>query len=262
MKLCFLDVRHGVNLQASLLITSLSTPDIQVVFPRASFHGIAESRVHNCRPKPRFGCFIPDVPRAIASRFFYGTFPLALNLGLHTSLAAAHCRDWTSVALWVATDCATICWRCLRARNAGAFRWKCLDSTPWLGTEGLRQRLSFEAIVLGWGLTSALTSLLLFSPLAWVLPHMLQDFLFTQGLTSAKYVAVVWMCDVSADILSALYLTRLCDCDFGYVLGHPCSKALGRVYVSSLSVIWAPCALGCFGWVFQHMCVASFQAQC
>ena len=194
-------------------------------------------------------------------RFCYGAFPLALNLGLHTSLSAAHCRDWLSVVIWVVCDCTTIAWRTQRARYAGIFR-RFFDSTPWLSDEALRERMSFEAIILGWGLTAALASLLVFSPLAWVIPSMLRDFLFSSGWSSVKYVVAVCLCDVTADILSVVYLTHMCNCDFSKVLGHPCSKALRHAYMSSLAVVWAPCALGCFGWVFQHMCIASFEARC
>ncbi|CAE7501172.1 unnamed protein product [Symbiodinium natans] len=187
----------------------------------------------------------------------YGMFPLAVNVGLHTSLSAAQCRDWLSVGIWVVCDCATIAWRTQRARLAGRIRKRCFDGRPWLSDEDLLKHLSFEAIVLGWGLTAALLSLLLLSPLAWVLPRMLKTFLFTYGLDSVKFLAVVCICDISADILSVVYLTHLCNCDFSQVF-----LPVRDVCTSSLSVMWAPYALGCFGWVFQHMCVATFKAEC
>ena len=73
---------------------------------------------------------------------------------------------------------------------------------------------------------------------------------------AAFFTFVLPVSDVSA--------TRyICKCDFGKVLGnHPFSKTLQSAYLASLTVVWAPCALGCFGWVFQHMCVAAFANQC
>ena len=63
-----------------------------------------------------------------------------------------------------------------------------------------------------------------------------------------------------SDVSATRYI---CKCDFGKVLGnHPFSKTLQSAYLASLMVVWAPCALGCFGWVFQHMCVAAFANQC
>lgn len=50
------------------------------------------------------------------------------------------------------------------------------------------RRRGFESIILGWGLTAALVSLLMVTPVAWALP-MLRGFFFPKGLTSLSYLA-------------------------------------------------------------------------
>ena len=121
--------------------------------------------------------------------------------------------------------------------------------------EELRQK-AVEAIILGWGLTAAVVSLLMVYPLSWLLPDMLRGFLYPQGRTSLMYLAVVCFFDVLFDVISTVLLTHFCRCDFSKVFGtSPFSRTLQNAYLSSLTVVWAPCALGNFGWVFQHMCV-------
>lgn len=44
----------------------------------------------------------------------YGMFPLALNIGLHNSMAAVLCQDWPSVGIWIACDFLVILWRTQR----------------------------------------------------------------------------------------------------------------------------------------------------
>ena len=128
--------------------------------------------------------------------------------------------------------------------------------------EEVKQK-GLDNIILGWGLTGALTSLLMVSPFAWILPEMIQKFLFPQGVTSLLYLIVVSVCDILLDIGCVLAVSKICKCDFGKILGyHPFSKMLRHAYISSLTVVWAPCALGNFGWVFQHLCVAAFETAC
>ena len=92
---------------------------------------------------------------------------------------------------------------------------------------------------MGWGLTAALSSLLMVSPFTWFLPSMLQRFLFPQGVTSALYLATVCFADILADMISLTYLTRVCKCDYGHLLAHPFSKPLRAAYLATLSVVWA-----------------------
>ncbi|CAK9064296.1 unnamed protein product [Durusdinium trenchii] len=190
----------------------------------------------------------------------YGMFPLALNIGLHNSMAAVLCQDWPSVGIWIACDFLVILWRTQRIGVRRIFF--VVEYLPWMSEKEFLRRRGFEAIVMGWGLTAALSSLVMFSPVAWVLPPMLKKFLFPQGMTSVLYLCAVCGADILADVLSLTYLTHACKCDFGSILSHPFSKTLRCAYLSALTVVWAPCALGCFGWVFQHMCVAAFEASC
>ena len=77
------------------------------------------------------------------------------------------------------------------------------------------------------------------------------------------YLSLVAFCDILFDIVSFVLLSKTCRYDFGRVLGyHPFSPTLKYAFIASMSVVWAPCALGCFGWVFQHMCVAAFESNC
>lgn len=192
----------------------------------------------------------------------YGLFPLALNTGLHNAMAVLLCQDWLSVIVWIACDYLIIFWRTRRLRSRGMKCCKSLTYLPWLSEDDFVRRKGFEAITMGWGLTAALSSLLMVSPFMWFLPSMLQRFLFPQGVTSASYLATVCFADILADMISLTYLTRVCKCDYGHLLAHPFSKPLRGAYLATLSVVWAPCAIGCFGWVFQHMCVAAFEDQC
>lgn len=170
------------------------------------------------------------------------------------------CQDWLSIGLWLCCDFCNTAWRTLRTQRIKFI----YDILPCLqhNEEDIRKR-GVQAIILGWGLTAALTSMLMVSPLAWMLPGMLRGFLFPQGRTSVLYLAVVWLFDALLDATSTVLLTHVCRCDFSRVFGRcPFSKTLRNAYLSSLTVVWAPCALGCFGWVFQHMCVAAFAASC
>ena len=80
-----------------------------------------------------------------------------------------------------------------------------------------------EAIILGWGLTAALISLLIVSPLALVLPDMLWKFLYPKGGASVLYLLAVTCCDASFDILSLVIISQL-----GMNLVHlvPCSLVI------------------------------------
>lgn len=191
---------------------------------------------------------------------FFGLFPMAVNLGLHTAMSVVLCQDWLSVIIWIGCDFCNSFWRTLRTNR---FQFL-VQRISWLNytDEEIRYK-GIEAIILGWGLTAALISLLMVTPLALVMPDMLWKFLYPQGAASVLYLLVVTCCDVSFDMLSLVMISYICKCDFGTVLGnHPFSKTLQSAYLASLTVVWAPCALGCFGWVFQHMCVAAFANQC
>lgn len=199
------------------------------------------------------------------SMMLYGIFPLALNIGLHGAMSAVLCQDWPSVAVWVFCDFVTCIWRTQRVRLT---QIRCLAPLmkylPWLNesNEQIRRR-GFESIILGWGLTGALASVLMVYPFTSLLPEMLQGFLFPQGTMSLMYLAVVSISDVLLDIVALVLLTYTCRYDFGRILGyHPFSLTLRYAYLSALTVVWAPCALGCFGWVFHHMCVAAFKSRC
>jgi len=192
----------------------------------------------------------------------YGLFPVSLNLGLNSAMAVVLCQDWLSVGVWIFCDFATISWRILRLK-VREVKWL-VPYVPFLNfsDEEVKQK-GLDNIILGWGLTGALTSLLMVSPFAWILPEMIQKFLFPQGVTSLLYLIVVSVCDILLDIGCVLAVSKICKCDFGKILGyHPFSKMLRHAYISSLTVVWAPCALGNFGWVFQHLCVAAFETAC
>lgn len=149
----------------------------------------------------------------------YGMFPLALNIGLHNSMAAVLCQDWPSVGIWIACDFLVILWRTQRIGVRRIFF--VVEYLPWMSEKEFLRRRGFEAIVMGWGLTAALSSLVMFSPVAWVLPPMLKKFLFPQGMTSVLYLCAVCGADILADVLSLTYLTHACKCDFGSILSHP-----------------------------------------
>jgi len=192
----------------------------------------------------------------------YGLFPLALNTGLHNAMAVLLCQDWLSVQVWIACDYAVIFWRTQRLRSRTVFGLKSFQYLPWLSEDDFIRRRGFENILMGWGLTSALCGMLMVFPFLQFLPEMMQIFLFPQGTTSLWYLAVVCIADILADIMSLIYLTHACKCDFGHILADPLGRPLRCAYLASLSVVWAPCAIGCFGWVFQHLCVASFENTC
>ena len=192
----------------------------------------------------------------------YGLFPLALNTGLHNAMAVLLCQDWLSVSVWIACDYAIIFWRTQRLRSRTFFGLTSFTYLPWLSEDDFIRRRGFENIVMGWGLTAALCGMLMVFPFLQFLPEMMQIFLFPQGTTSLWYLAVVCIADILADIMSLLYLTHACKCDFGRILADPLGRPLRCAYLASLSVVWAPCAIGCFGWVFQHLCVASFENTC
>jgi len=199
------------------------------------------------------------------SMMLYGIFPLALNIGLHGAMSAVLCQDWLSVWVWIFCDGLTCIWRTQRVR----FRHMecltpCLHLLPWLNedNEQIRRR-GFESIILGWGLTGALAGVLMVYPFTGLLPDMLHGLLFPQGTTSLMYLAVVSIADVLLDMVALVLLSYTCRYDFGKILGYqPFSETLRYAYLSSLTVVWAPCALGCFGWVAQHMCVAVFEKDC
>ena len=192
----------------------------------------------------------------------YGLFPLALNTGLHNAMAVLLCQDWRSVQVWIACDYAIIFWRTRRLRSRTFFGLKSFTYLSWLSEDDFIRRRGFENIVMGWGLTASLCSMLMVVPFLQFLPEMMQIFLFPQGTTSVWYLVVVCIADILADIMSLTYLTHACKCDFGHILADPLGKPLRCAYLTSLSVVWAPCAIGCFGWVFQHLCVASFENAC
>ena len=192
----------------------------------------------------------------------YGLFPLALNTGLHNAMAVLLCQDWLSVQVWIACDYAIIFWRTQRLRSRTFLGLKSFTYLSWLSEDDFIRRRGFENIVMGWGLTAALCGMLMVFPFLQFLPEMMQIFLFPQGITSVWYLVVVCIADILADIMSLIYLTHACKCDYGHILADPLGKPLCCAYLASLSVVWAPCAIGCFGWVFQHLCVASFENTC
>ncbi|CAK9056003.1 unnamed protein product [Durusdinium trenchii] len=188
----------------------------------------------------------------------FGFFPLALNIGLHTAMSAVLCKDWLSVLVWILCDFATCIWRTqrVRVRQVECLLpiFPCLNESD----EKIRRR-GLESIILGWGLTAALSSILVVYPFTFLLPDMLQGLMFPKGTTSLIYLAVVSACDILFDIGAIVLLTHSCRYDFGRVLGYqPFSKTLRYAYLSVLTVVWAPFAVGMFGWVFHHMCVAAF----
>lgn len=199
------------------------------------------------------------------SMMLYGIFPLALNIGLHGAMSAVLCQDWLSVWVWILCDVLTCVWRTQRVRvRHMECLTPCLHFLPWLNedNEQIRRR-GFESIILGWGLTGALAGVLLVYPFTGLLPDMLHDLLFPQGTTSLMYLAVVSIADVLLDMVAVVLLSYTCRYDFGKIMGYqPFSETLRYAYLSSLTVVWAPCALGCFGWVAQHMCVAAFEQHC
>ena len=191
---------------------------------------------------------------------FFGLFPLAVNLGLHTAMSVVLCQDWLSVIIWIGCDFCNCFWRTLRTKRFGMLARR-IDFLNF-NDEEMRRR-GFESVILGWGLTAALVSVLMVSPLAWVLPDMLWRFLFPRGRASVVYLLLVACCDGIFDTIALLITTHICRCDFAKVLGnHPFSATFQSAYLASLTVVWAPCALGCFGWVFQHMCIAAFSNDC
>lgn len=253
-------------------------------------------------------------------------------LGGNVGISLVQCKrnNWTTgwfcyislslceVIIWIGCDFCNCFWRTLRTKRFGMLARR-IDFLNF-NDEEMRRR-GFESVILGWGLTAALVSVLMVSPLAWVLPDMLWRFLFPRGRASVVYLLLVACCDGVFDTIALLITTRLgsrtswnatspnlwhhsqcfvkeimvwicldniggagmffllyvsdvstqsasaarhiCRCDFAKVLGnHPFSATFQSAYLASLTVVWAPCALGCFGWVFQHMCIAAFSNDC
>ena len=84
---------------------------------------------------------------------------------------------------------------------------RCIDYLNF-NDEEMRRR-GIESVILGWGLTAALVSVLMVSPLAWVLPDMLWRFLFPRGRASVVYLLLVACCDGIFDTIALLITTHL-----------------------------------------------------
>eukprot|EP00913_Durusdinium_trenchii_P036018 g33700.t1 len=103
-------------------------------------------------------------------------------------------KIWFSTSFWPTTTC-----ECLLPI------FPCLNESD----EKIRRR-GLESIILGWGLTAALSSILVVYPFTFLLPDMLQGLMFPKGTTSLIYLAVVSACDILFDIGAIVLLTHSC----------------------------------------------------
>lgn len=110
------------------------------------------------------------------------------------------------VIIWIGCDFCNCFWRTLRTKRFGILARR-IDFLNF-NDEEMRRR-GFESVILGWGLTAALVSVLMVSPLAWVLPDMLWRFLFPRGRASVVYLLLVACCDGVFDTIALLITTHL-----------------------------------------------------